>query len=38
MRVHFTATAPTGTGGAGAREASLPTDVDVPTMRLNYHI
>jgi hypothetical protein len=38
MRVHFTATAPAGTGGASAREASLPADVDVPTMRLNYHV
>ena len=38
MRVHFTATTPTGTGGAGAREASLTADVDVPTMRLNYHV
>lgn len=36
MRVHFTETAPSGTGGAGARQASLPTDVEVPTMRLNY--
>jgi hypothetical protein len=36
MHVHFTATASGGTGGAGARQASLPADVDVPTMRLNY--
>jgi hypothetical protein len=38
MRVHFAATASSGTGGAGARQASLPADVDVPTMRLNYRV
>lgn len=38
MRVHFTATTSAGTGGASAREASLPADVDVPTMRLTYHV
>ena len=32
----LTATASGGSGGAGARQASLPADVDVPTMRLNY--
>src|SRR6185437_2494466 len=36
MHVHFSATASSGSGGAGARQASLPADVDVPTMRLNY--
>ena len=36
MHVHFTATATAGSNGAGARQASLPADVDVPTMRLNY--
>jgi hypothetical protein len=36
MRVRFTLTAPNGTGGAGARSASVATEVDVPTMRLTY--
>jgi hypothetical protein len=36
MRVHFTVNAPNAAGGAGARSASISTDVDVPTMRLTY--
>ena len=36
LRVRFTLTAPNGTGGAGARSASVATEVDVPTMRLAY--
>jgi len=36
MRVRFTMTAPSGTGGASGRSAAVSTDVDVPTMRLNY--
>jgi hypothetical protein len=34
MHVHFTANA--SSGASGSRQASLPTDVDVPTMRLIY--
>jgi hypothetical protein len=36
LRVRFTVSAPNGTGGAGARSASVVTEVDVPTMRLTY--
>jgi hypothetical protein len=36
MHVHFTAQATTGSGGAGSRQASVTTDVGVPTMRLTY--
>ena len=36
MHLHFTATAPNGSGGASARQATLPSDVDVPAMRLTY--
>lgn len=36
MHVRFTASAPSGTGGAGSRQATLTTDADVPTMRLTY--
>lgn len=36
LRVRFTVSAPNGSGGAGARSASVATDVDVPTMRLTY--
>ena len=36
MRVRFTVNAPNAAGGAGARSASISTDVDVPTMRLTY--
>lgn len=38
MHVHFTATTPTGTGGASAKHATLSTDVDVPTMKLIYSL
>jgi hypothetical protein len=36
LRVRFTLSAPNGTGGAGARSASVAAEVDVPTMRLTY--
>jgi hypothetical protein len=36
MHVRFTANAPSGTGGSGARSAALATESDVPTMRLTY--
>ena len=36
MHVHFNATAASGTGGAGPRQATISTDVDVPTMQLTY--
>jgi hypothetical protein len=36
MHVRFTANAPSGTGGAGARNATLATETDVPAMRLTY--
>lgn len=36
MHVRFVAATPTGTGGAAARQASIATTVDVPTMRLTY--
>jgi hypothetical protein len=36
LRVRFILTAPNGSGGAGARAASIATEVDVPTMRLTY--
>lgn len=36
MHVRFTATAPSGSGGAGARQASVATEVEVPAMRLTY--
>jgi hypothetical protein len=35
LHVHFTANAASGSGGAGARQAAVTTDVDVPTMRLS---
>lgn len=36
MHVHFTVNAPTGSGGAGSRQATLSTDASVPGMRLTY--
>jgi hypothetical protein len=36
MRVRFSMSAPNGTNGAGARSASIATEVDVPAMRLTY--
>jgi hypothetical protein len=36
MHVHFTAAASSGTGGAGSRQATIASDVDVPTLRLTY--
>jgi hypothetical protein len=36
MHVHFGVAASSGTGGAGGRQATLGTDVEVPTMRLTY--
>lgn len=36
LHTHFAATAPSGSGGAGARQASVATDVGVPAMRLTY--
>ncbi len=36
MHVQFAANASSGSGGAGARQASFPTSVAVPTMRLTY--
>jgi hypothetical protein len=36
MHVHFTTSAAGGSGGAGARQASLSIDTDVPAMRLTY--
>lgn len=36
MHVRFVATAPSGSGGAGSRQATLATDADVPAMRLTY--
>jgi hypothetical protein len=36
MHVHFTMNAPSGSDGAGARQATVATDVDVPAMRLTY--
>ena len=36
MHVHFSANAPTGTGGAGARQAAIATDMAVPTLRLTF--
>jgi hypothetical protein len=38
MHVHFDVSAAGGTNGAGARHATVSTDVDVPTMRLNYRL
>jgi hypothetical protein len=36
MHVHFTASAAGGSGGAGARQATLAVDTAVPAMRLSY--
>jgi len=36
MHVHFNAQAASGSGGAGARQAAIGTDVAIPTMRLTY--
>jgi len=36
MHVTFNVSATGGTGGAGARQASVPTTIDVPAMRLTY--
>ena len=36
MHVRLSVNAPSGTGGAGARQASVTTDVTVPAMRLTY--
>ena len=38
MHVTFNVSASSGTGGAGARQASVPTTVDVPAMRLTYSL
>lgn len=38
MHVRFDVSAAGGTNGAGARHATVTTDVDVPTMRLNYRL
>ncbi len=38
MHVHFDVSAAGGTNGAGARHATVTTDVDVPTMRLEYRL
>lgn len=36
VRVHFSANATSGSGGAGARHAMVAADVDVPGLRLTY--
>jgi hypothetical protein len=36
MHVHFTATAPNGTGAAGSQQVSVMTDQPAPAMRLTY--
>jgi hypothetical protein len=36
MHIHFDVTAANGSGGASARHAAIPADVDVPTLRLTY--
>lgn len=36
MHVHFTANASSGSGGVGARQAAMPSDVDIPAMRLTF--
>jgi hypothetical protein len=36
IRVHFAISAPAATQGGSGRQASVATDVDVPTMRLSY--
>jgi hypothetical protein len=36
MHAHFTVSASSGSGEAGARQASTPTDVDIPAMRLTF--
>jgi hypothetical protein len=36
MHVRFTASAPSGSGGAGSRQATLTTAAAVPAMRLTY--
>ena len=36
LHMHFSAQAASGSNGAGARQATVSSDVDVPTMRLTY--
>jgi hypothetical protein len=36
IKVQFSVNAPSGSGGAGARSASVATQVDVPAIRLTY--
>ena len=36
LRMHFSVSASSGSNGAGARHATISSDVDVPTMRLTY--
>ena len=36
LRMHFSASASSGSPGAGPRQATISSDVDVPTMRLTY--
>jgi len=36
MHVRFTVSAPSGTGGAGPRQATVTSDTEVPAMRLTY--
>jgi len=36
LHLHFSAHASSGSNGAGARQAAVSSDVDVPTMRLTY--
>ncbi|MDB4908882.1 MAG: hypothetical protein JWO05_3666 [Gemmatimonadetes bacterium] len=36
MHLHFTANAASGSNGAGARSAVVPSDVSIPTIRLTY--
>jgi len=38
MHVTFNVSATSGSGGAGARQASVPTTIDVPAMRLTYSL
>jgi hypothetical protein len=36
LRIHFSVSASSGSGGAPGRHATITSDVDVPTMRLTY--
>jgi hypothetical protein len=38
MHVTFNVSATGGTGGPGARQASVPAAIDVPAMRLTYSL